>query len=337
MMSNADGLGRREIILLTCRRAETDFRYHLARELQALGHHVTYIHVKRVPEATDMATLGKERWSIPRLFRFFGGLRGLRPRAIVFNSTNLAFPGLVTILRRLSRAFWVYDMHDDLLYEIAGVARLRARIAQRIVTHQADLIVHAAPTLGRLFPRSVHLGNASSIPALPKIGEDPNRVLVLASLDKRLDFALLADAARACPRRLFEIHGHVSGGPTIERQVEALVAGAPNISYHGPYTDDDLPQLMQRYLVSFAPYRTGTKLTEFIDPLRFYHCLGTGTGLVSTPIPQAIAMQDHIEVISQASELDAALDRAHARRGGGGRSWREAAERLEEILATHVR
>ncbi|USI72458.1 hypothetical protein [Sphingomonas morindae] len=326
-----------EIVLLTVRPAKSDFRLHLARELQALGHAVTYIFLKRHPEITDMATGETVRWSLPRLVRWFAVLRRRRPaaRPIVFNSTNLAFPGLSILLRAISGTRWCLDLHDDLLYNLRGAARTRAATAQRLLVASSDLLVHAAPSLKTLFPRSHHLGNGSSLQPLPKTDADERHVLILASLDGRFDFALMRAAAAACPDRVFEIWGRVSqDDPAIAAALERLVADTPNIRYNGPYTDPELPALLARYLVAFAPYKVGDRLTEFIDPLRFYHCLASRTGLVSTPIPQALTMADQIVLVRDAAEVDAALTRAAADRPAGGRSWADVAKKLVPLLET---
>ncbi|MFT3966547.1 MAG: hypothetical protein QM690_11775 [Sphingobium sp.] len=322
------------IILLTCRPQHSDFRYDLARELHALGHDLLYIYLKRRPEVTDLATGVTETWSLLRLCRYFIGLRGRRPRPVVLQSTNLILPPVILLLQRLGGARWVFDMHDDLLYNKVGMARLRARLSQKAMIAQSDLMVHAAPTLKSLFPRSRHIGNGSSLMPLPKVREDPSRVLILASLDGRIDFDLLSAGVRACPARHFEIHGRVSeNDPVIRAALEAVLAGAPNISYHGPYTDRDLPELLSHYLVTFAPYKVGSRLTQFIDPLRFHHCLASGVGIVSTAIPAAVEMKEAITILDAPEALDAALDRAAAHRGGGGRSWREVALTFQEIVA----
>lgn len=324
-----------DIVLLTCRPAHSDFRSHLARELTALGHDVTYVHLKRIPGIVDLASGTVKVLTLPQLVRRFRQLRRLpaAERPFVFNSTNLAWPGLSVLLRLVGGAPWCLDLHDDLLYDTKGVARLKARVAQRLLVASSDLMVHSAPSLGRLFPHSHHVGNGSSLQPLPKTRRDPAYVLVLASLDSRFDFDLMAETARACPERRFEIHGRISqNDPATRSALDRLLAAESNISYHGPYTDLDLPDLLARYLVAFAPYRVGVRVTDYIDPLRFYHCLASGTGLVSTPIPAAVDLNDRIEVVTSAAEVDAALDRATDRSGGPARTWREVAVHVSRLM-----
>ncbi len=322
-----------EIVLLTVRPRDTDFRYHLARELHALGHHVRYVFLKRHPELEDLSSGERRTMSLPELVRWFAGFRRQRVRPVVFNSTNLAFPGLCALLRAVSGTRWVFDMHDDLLYEDRGLSRARKIARQRLLLATSDVVVHAAPALQQLFPQSQHIGNGSSLQPLPKVRRDPRAVLVLASLDRRFDFDLMRAVATRLPGHRFDIYGRVTlNDPAVAAMLDALLAAAPNIAYHQAYSDPELPGILARYLVAFAPYKVGIRFTDYIEPLRFHHCLASDTGLVSTAIPQALRMADHIELVRDADEAEAAFARAAERGGGGARSWREVAERLVAII-----
>src|ERR1019366_2339912 len=111
-----------------------------------------------------------------------------RERAnIYFTTTNLCFPILILALKAICRpGVWCCDMHDDLLYSLRGVARLRARMNRALLLPAFDLIVHAAPMLKELFPASHHLGNASSIGSLKRNAPRFDKVLILASIDERM-------------------------------------------------------------------------------------------------------------------------------------------------------
>ncbi|WP_420143850.1 hypothetical protein [Sphingobium sp.] len=323
-----------DIVILTCRPPRNDFRRHLAVELSALGHRVHYIFLKRRPDWTDMASGRIENMSLPGLFARFRRHVRTHPHAVILNSTNLAFPVITPLLRLTGGGFWCFDMHDDLLYASRGWRRRRGAIGQALMLSQSDMIVHAADTLKRLFPRSIHLGNGSHLTPLPKRRVSPNDILILASIDHRFDFDFVHAAAAACPDRRFHVHGWVSqGDAAIQAQLDRLIAGNPNISYHGPYSDDDLPGLLSDYIVAFAPYRTHCVTTEFIDPLRFYHCLASNVALVSTPIPQALALGEQIELVDTPDGLAAALDRALSHPVRPATSWADVARRFETILS----
>ncbi|WP_343525289.1 hypothetical protein [Sphingomonas sp.] len=326
----------RPVILLTVRPVESDFRYPLASELNALGHPAEYIFLKRQPLVTDMATGTIETWSLGGLFRHFAGLRR-RPadrRPVVFNSTNLAFPWTSIGLRAVSGTRWCLDMHDELLYGATGWQRAKMATAQRMLVAQSDMIVHASPSLAALFPTSHHIGNASSLAMRPKVDPDPLRVLVLASIDDRFDFDALAEGARVAADHVFEVHGRIQRDDDANRaRLEAICAERPNVRYMGPYSDATLPDLLSHYIVSFAPYRTDTALTEYIDPLRFYHCLASGVGIVSTPIAQARRMSDRITLLCDIADLPTKLAEAAARPVSAARSWRDVAQAVSRLIA----
>lgn len=333
---------RYTIVLLTCRDPATDFRLPLAQELQAIGHDVSYIFLKRRPVLVNMAR-PQERmeFSLPSFLSYMR--RTFRPRSplLVFNSTNLAFPGLSLFLRALIGGFWCLDMHDDLLYGKTGRARTKAKIAQKMLVAGSDLLVHAAPTLKELFPSSHHLGNASTLEAVPRPVAEYSKVLVLASIDERMDFSFFATAAKSAPDLTFDIYGRISGDdPAVKAQVESLLAEAPNVTYKGGYVNSDLPDLLGRYTVTFAPYVAISPLTRYIDPLRYYHCLNSGMEVVSTAIPKAEDFGDVLHVVTKPEEVAAVVkglsNGSIPQRNAGGsvenNNWRSRAVRLMEIV-----
>ncbi len=65
------------------------------------------------------------------------------------------------------------DMHDDLRYHNTGIKRLREGAIVRLLDACSHVTVNAAPTLAELFPRSLHLGNASHLRPIAR-GDDAN-------------------------------------------------------------------------------------------------------------------------------------------------------------------
>lgn len=331
------------VVLLTCRDRRTDFRLPLARELAGLGHDVHYVHLKRRPEVTALARSDQaSTMSLVELSSYLRRLTRAGTKTLTFNSTNLAFPGFSRWLRLVTRGLWCLDLHDDLLYDSAGLKRVRARLAQAIVARGADLFVHAAPTLMELFPRSHHLGNASDMTRLEHPAFNAREVLILASLDQRLDFEFLAEAAAICPSVEFHIHGQIAGNDlTIAEQLRRVTA-ANNMTYHGAYTNEDLPRILERFSVTLAPYRVGSRLTRYIDPLRYYHCLNAGLEVITTDIPAARFLQPHLHLVDSAKDFAGALERLAQdpgmRRNDGSTAelfnWRVKAERLMSIVAS---
>ena len=343
-LSDAVALPERwQILLLTCRDPATDFRLPLAQELQALGHDIAYVFLRRAPILTEMACP-----DAPHTFSlrsFFGHIRARldsKSSLLVINSTNLAFPILSNVLRNIVGGLWCFDMHDDLLYGSAGYSRMRAKLAQRLLLRGSDFIIHAAPTLQELFPASHHLGNASSIAAIARPDADFARILILASLDARLDFAFLSAAAAVNPQLSFHIHGQLSqSDPIVEDGLRTLTSGRPNVVYHGPYVNGDLPDLLRNYPVTLAPYITNSRLTRYIDPLRFYHCLNSGMEVISTDIPKARDLEAVLHIADAPEAIGALVerlrDRPETRRNPGStqleHNWRNRALKLLDLAA----
>jgi hypothetical protein len=333
---------RLRIVLLTCRDPATDFRLPLAEELQSLGNDVYYVYLKRRPVVVDMGNREVRReFSLIEFLSYMSRkFRGARP-LLVFNSTNLVFPVLSNVLRALCGGFWFLDMHDDLLYGKKGLARLKARIAQRILVAGSDQIVHAAPTLKELFPSSVHLGNASTMTALERPNPDLRKILVLASIDERMDFEFLTAAAQLNPDRSFYVYGQIAGNNAeIKSRVDQMVRSAPNIHYKGPYVNSDLPGILSEYAVTLAPYVVDSPLTYYVDPLRYYHCLNSGMEIISTAIPKARDFEDALHIVSDAAQIGPVIkgleNGSTAARNAGStapvHNWRNRAVKLTQIF-----
>jgi len=242
--------------------------------------------------------------SLPAFLRFVRRIRADKRVNIYFNSTNTSFPGFTLLLQRLMRpGVWCLDMHDDLRYHYAGFRRVREIFAIAVLRASADVIVHAAPTLVELFPRSHRLGNASHLMPISHDGVGLQNVLVLASFDERFDVDFLSQVAALCPATEFHLHGWTCrDDPITPKLITDLVTQRPNVHYHGPYTLDDLPCILAAYRISIAPYRTNSILTRYIDPLRFYHCLNAGLEMLSTDVPQARFMQNAIHVVQDPAD-----------------------------------
>jgi hypothetical protein len=330
------------IFVLTCRTPETDFRAPLARELHKLGHNVFYIYVKANPAITRLSDNGcRKQVSFLEFIGFFvRECRGAE-RCFVFNSTNLVFPISSAILRILAGGIWCFDIHDDLLYDKNGFRRLSAKFSQRILYQTSDFCVHAAVTLGELFPSSHHLGNASPLMRTRRKSVDFTRVLILASIDSRFDFDFFDATAKLCRDTNFDVYGRLPvDDRCIRERLCTLLRSRENIAYRGSYVARDLPQLLERYSITLAPYRTNTRRTRYLDPLRYYHCLNAGMEVVSTDIPQANILSDALHIVESPQEVGRLLSRLKrdpSNYKNVGRdtplfTWSVRARRLMEIL-----
>jgi hypothetical protein len=328
-----------QFVVFTCRDPRSDFRLPLVEALR--GRYETYyIWLKRRPVVTTPdAVAAPMEMSLPAFLCFVRRIRADRRVNIYFNSTNTSFPGFTLVLQWLMRpGVWCLDMHDDLKYHYAGFRRVREKLAIVVLQATADVIVHAAPTLKELFPRSHRLGNASHLMPVSHDGVGFQNVLVLASFDERFDVDFLSRLAALSPATAFHLHGWTRrDDPITPKLISDLVAQRSNVHYHGPYILDDLPRILAAYRVSVAPYRTNSILTRYIDPLRFYHCLNAGLEVLSTDVPQARFMQDAIHVVQDPA--DCARTLAAIQQGPLARqpsyspvTWKQRMNRLVAIL-----
>lgn len=299
--------------ILTCREESTDFRRPLASVLRDRGFETYYVWLRRWPVVAGPTDADSPRTiSFPHFLQFMMNFRSHRNAVNIYvNSTNTSFP-LISLMLRLLGApgIWCLDVHDNLLYDSYGIARLREAIALKVLERGSHILVHAARTLNELFPHSHHLGNASHIRPIFRDVTDFRKVLITASMDNRFDFELMDSASARCPAIEFHIYGQVNKNDSgVRARLQSLCAQRKNIHYHGPYVLTELPGILQSYTVAFAPYDALSPLTRYIDPVRYYHCLNSGMEVVTTPIPQAACLNEALHIIQSADEFAEVLAR----------------------------
>ena len=134
----------------------------------------------------------------------------------------------------------------------------------------------------------------------------------------------------------------MNAAPTLAR-LERLVAAHSNVTYHGAYTNAELPSLLERFSVTLAPYVASSPLTRYIDPLRYYHCLNSGMEVITTDIPAGRALENYLHIVERPDDLGVLLDRMQ-REPGARRNlsstaeifnWRVKARRLIGIANSH--
>lgn len=333
---------RYNMLFLRAGSPQSDFRFALASELSALGHDVTYVYLRRRPVIVPVADVAQQRsMSLPAFFLWVILRHGFGRDRVVFNSTNLAFPGLSVLLRIALRGKWIFDLHDDLTYGLSGTALTRASKLQLLLAWISHVTVCASPLLSEVVPGAIHLGNASNMQPVSRAMFD-GRILIMASIDDRMDFALLSAVAKAAPDFRFEIRGHIVGeSPVIRERLVALTAECSNVRYGGPYVNVEIDSLMRDFAVTFAPYRTEIKPTRYIDPLRFYHCLNSKMEVISTDIPAARDILTRLHIITNGEDFARTARNLRAepgaRRNAGTdqavANWRERALKLIDIIS----
>ena len=127
-----------------------------------------------------------------------------------------------------------------------------------------------------------------------------------------------------------------------QQQLTAVYSNHSNIHYHGAYTHDDLPTLLQRFDVTLAPYRNDIPKIRYIDPERFYHCLNAGLEVISTDIPAAHRLSQWLSIVRDPSECAAVIAALRSgkleKRGAYSPiTWEQRIKRLVEIIQEHTK
>lgn len=331
-------------IVLTSREPDTDFRVPFVAALRRRGCEVHFVRLRRPPVvlAGPTADSPPETMSLPQLVARVRHVTSGAGPVVCFNTTNLSFPVLTTLLKMVcGKAIWVLDVHDDLLYDYVGWRRLREWVKLRVLVLASDVLVHAGVKLRQQFPRSHHLGNASHLERIERNGADFSKVLIIASIDQRFDFPFLEDVLTRCPAYEFHIHGQIAAkDPAVWAEIKAFCRRHDNVFYHGPYVGGDLEQILGCYSVTLAPYVMNSVFTHYLDPLRYYHCLNSGMEVITTDIPQARALGEALHIVGSPAEAANRLIQLaaspSARLNAGDRyrrrSWDERVDRLLDIL-----
>ncbi len=198
--------------------------------------------------------------------------------------------------------------------------RFESQVPTWLLTHGVDVERFAACSL----PGNVH-------PCLASIPEP--RVGYFGLLDERTDSDLVKQVARTMPHISFVFTGPVEGRL---RSLQAL----PNIHLTGSVPYDDLPSIVRGWRACLLPYRINA-LTEKINPLKLKEYLASGKPVLSTPLPEAVRLSDHLGISASAGEWcdeiesmvrgDRNVSTAGTRDYLAGESWQNKAEELLRI------
>jgi hypothetical protein len=167
---------------------------------------------------------------------------------------------------------------------------------------------HVGPgTAGPLSERR-HLDNASHLELLPSVAMvDPKKMVCIGSIDRRVDFEWLD--ALAANDVTIEIFGsvHTLAAAETQQKLDALIERRRNISFHGPYDNDDLPGILAQFRVGLLPYRAGVPMTDHVNPDKLHHYLNARLAIVASPIPAARRLGRYIHVMATGGDWAALL------------------------------
>ena len=296
------------VCIISVRDPRTDFRRDLADALRRLGATVVYIRLGRrcwFDEGKD----SRRGWRSPYfILRYLASLK--ISRTCVVLSVNTGFP-LFSLLMRIAcrKAVWLFDEHDDLLYDTRGLRRVAGWVKLRLfrsITHRSLCV---SPNLCARVPSGETFPNASSIHWTSRTSLDCSKVVILSNIDERFDFHFVQTFLDRAPDVEVHLFGARSKRPDVIARFSDLSRSA-NLIHRGPYAAEDIQRILDAFSVMLVPYLVDQS-TLYIDPLRFYHALNNGLEVITSSISRAHAFHEQFHLVDDGIE---AATRLHALR-----------------------
>jgi hypothetical protein len=329
---------RRRFYVFSTRSYERDFRRFLAEALRRQGHEVHHVHIGRTTRVVDAAggsAAFEGAAGFLRLIRRLRAHAACADEPVFIDSTGPYTPARSLALRALlGPGLWCYDIFDDMSYDYRGWLRIRTRLAIALLSRLSGIQLTLSGETLRLFPRAVHLDNAAHTGRIERKNPNDRDLVLLSSIDERFDAEFVRRLAALVPDRRIFLHGRSASAPALA----ALLRERPNIVYRGEFRYDDVGAILAPFAVALAPYAIN-RLTEFINPDKYYYFLNSGMEVISTDIPQARRMRDRIHIAHAAADVPAIMDRLRDDRGfrknaaGPVIGWDQRAGELLEIIS----
>jgi hypothetical protein len=194
---------------------------------------------------------------------------------------------------------WIYDVYDDFMYNMEGSDRVRRLTADAVWRCRCERTIILDPDLRSRYSTAYHLDNASHLEHLSSVATiDARKMVYIGSIDRRVDFEWLD--ALATNDVTIDIFGsiHTFGAAETQQQLNALIERRQNVSFHGPYENDDLPAILGRFRVGLLPYRVGRPMTDHVNPDKLRHYLNAGLEVIAAPIPAARRLERYLHLMT---------------------------------------
>ena len=145
----------------------------------------------------------------------------------------------------------------------------------------------------------------------------------VGSIEYRMDFSLMLDAAKVHSDKLFCFVGPVASADPLLTQLKAL----PNVLFTGPKPHQEIPAYIHQFDVACIPFLCNT-LTKSIYPLKVNEYLLAGKPVVTTDFSEDIrSFEPFVYVARDAGSFITLLDKALHEPAGSGNPRRELARK----------
>ncbi|HEY4921664.1 MAG TPA: hypothetical protein VII40_16295 [Xanthobacteraceae bacterium] len=303
-----EACGGARFFFLSVRTYEADFRQFLIQALRERGHDVWHVRIGRV---TTVTSDGTPPTAFTGVAGFLALTRFLRSRAhacdlaVFVDSTGPYVPARSLALRAsLGPALWCYDIFDNMTYDYRGLMRMRTQAATRLLGGLSPVQLALSAETLRLFPRAIHLDNAAHVGRIERRQANCRDLLLLSSIDARLDVNFTRRVAELAVDRRLVLYGRIESPAEFDR----LCREQRNIVYRGEFRYADIATILRPFGIALAPYAMNA-LTEYINPDKFYYFLNSGMEVISTDIAQARRMRDRVHIATSPEDVLAIAER----------------------------
>jgi glycosyltransferase involved in cell wall biosynthesis len=215
------------------------------------------------PHSAPLIGKFKERLSVYHCIeRFSGDQRGIKKQVMTEQENWL-----------LSQADLVF-VHSHGLHELY----------EGLTKNPIEVIPSAADV--EHFQREVEIHPTMAIIPEP-------RLVVMGTLDSRIDFELLRNIASIRPDWHLVLIGQLKKPPQNALSFTRL----PNVHYLGHQPFELLPSLLRGANVGLIPYRI-TEMTRYINPLKAYEYLAFGIPVISSQLPELNPLSEWIRIVT---------------------------------------
>lgn len=320
------------LLILANTRYQRDFRKYLMAAAERAGGNALHVCAR---ETLILSWAGAERAEYSTNSNSYGlrqmisdrlqlgpilGLTGLGATRLDEQAVVLA----TDLHNNLCDVHWAYDVYDDFLYDAEGSDRVRRLIADAVWRCRCEHSIILDPDLRSRYPTAYHLDNASHVEHLPSVASvDASRMVYIGSIDRRVDFEWLDALASNDVTIAIVGSVHETGASDTQQQLDELIDRRRNVRFHGPYRNDDLPEILDQFRVGLLPYRVGHPMTDHVNPDKLHHYLNAGLEVVASPIPAARRLARYLHLMTTGGDWATVLSGLGTSRRG--ESWpREA-------------
>lgn len=135
--------------------------------------------------------------------------------------------------------------------------------------------------------------------------------LLIGSLDERVRFDWILEAARKLPDVKFKIAGPIKTRDENDLKIVGQLKSLENVEFSGEVAFDDFPKVIAKAKVALLPYKVND-WTNATSPIKLFQYLACGKAIVSSRLPQCIEQEDLLYLADDAQSFAHEIKKALA-------------------------